>query len=126
MNLSQQLCKVCGIEPRCIDCGQTVSEENPCPDFCSKQKYPDFEIPENFVKLFSSITTIEDFTYSTGCYYIPQIPTYKQCSHLVTPEGDYESESINVIKAFLECVIKCAVKEKNTADYIKRTEWDYE
>lgn len=126
MNLSKQLCEVCGIEPKCINCGRTVSEDNPCPEPCNEQKYPDFTKPENYIKLFSLITTIEDFTYTTGCYYIPYIPSYRQLSHLVTPEGDYESESINTIKAFLECVIKCAVKEKDTADYIKRTEWVYD
>ena len=25
-SLSQQLCKICGIEPKCINCGQTVKE----------------------------------------------------------------------------------------------------
>ncbi len=126
MNLSQQLCGVCGIEPKCIDCGQTVSEDNPCPVPCSKQKYPDFTKSENFVKLFSLITTIEDFTYSTGLYYIPYIPTYKQLSRLATSEGEYESENIDAIKAFLTCVIKCAAKEKDTADYIRETEWVYD
>lgn len=103
MNLSQQLCKACGIE-------QMV----------------DFSKPENFVRLFNLITTIEDYSYRTGLYCIPYIPSYRQLSHLVTSEGDYESESINAIKAFLECVVKCAKGEKDTADYIKRTEWVYD
>ena len=50
-NLSKELCEICGIKPKCINCGQTVSDKNPCPKPCSKQKYPDFEKPENFVKL---------------------------------------------------------------------------
>ena len=50
-NLSKELCKICGIKPKCINCGQTVSEENPCPKPCNKQKYPDFEKPENYKKL---------------------------------------------------------------------------
>lgn len=103
MNLSQQLCKACGIE-----------------------RMVDFSKPENFVKLFSLITTTEDFTYSTSLHYIPYIPSYRQFSRLVTFEGDYESESINTVKAFLECVVKCAKEEKDTADYIKRTEWMYD
>ena len=55
-NLSRQLCEICGIEPKCINCGQTVSEENPCPKPCGEQKYPDFTKPENFVKLLNSPT----------------------------------------------------------------------
>ena len=57
MNLSQHLCETCGIEPKCIDCGQTVSEENPCPVPCTKQKYPDFTKPKNFVRLINLIYT---------------------------------------------------------------------
>lgn len=53
-NLSKYLCKICGIEPKCINCGQTVSSENPCSKPCNKQKYPDFEKTENFVKLLNS------------------------------------------------------------------------
>lgn len=49
--LSQQLCELCGIRPKCINCGQTVSNENPCKMPCDKQKYIDFENPENFVQL---------------------------------------------------------------------------
>ena len=125
-NLSQQLCEICGIKLKlnCINCPQ------PCETACnncsySDLNYPDFENPENFIKLFTIITTIEDFTYSTGLYYIPYIPTYKQLSRLATSEGEYESENIDAIKAFLTCVIKCAAKEKDTADYIRETEWVY-
>lgn len=99
-NLSKELCEVCGIEPKCINCGRTVSEDNPCPKPCSEQKYPDFTKLENFAKLFSLVTTIDAFVYAPEC--------------------------INAIKAFLECVIECAVKEKNIADCIKRTEWVYD
>ena len=103
MNLSQRLCKVCGIE-------RTV----------------DFTKPENFVKLFEAITTVETFVYSTGRYYIPYTSGCCQLSCLMTPYGRYESENSNPIKAFLACVIKCVKKDKGTADYIKRTEWKYE
>ena len=102
-DLSKRLCELCGIE-------QTI----------------DFTKPENFVKLFSLITTIEDFNYLTGLYYIPYMPSYKQLSQLTTSEGEYRSENVNVIDAFLTCVIKCAAKEKDTADYIREAEWVYE
>lgn len=56
-NLSKELCEICGIEPKCINCGQTVSDKNPCPKPCNKQKYPDFEKPGNFVRLVNLIYT---------------------------------------------------------------------
>lgn len=125
-NLSKQLCEICGIKPKlnCINC------PHPCEAACNNCSYsdliyPDFESLENFFKLFSLITTKKDFTYSTGLYYISYIPTYKQLSTLVTSEGEYMSESEDVIKAFLTCVIKCAAKEKDIADYIRKTEWVY-
>lgn len=103
MNLSQRLCKACGIE-------QAV----------------DFTKPENFVKLFEAITTVETFVYSTGCYYIPYTFECCQISCLTTPYGEYKSASTNVIDAFLTCVTRCTTKDKGTADYIKSMEWVYE
>ena len=50
-DLSRQLCELCGIEPKCVNCGQTVSDENPCPKPCDRQKFPDFTKPVNFVRL---------------------------------------------------------------------------
>lgn len=125
-NLSKELCKICGIEPKCVNCGRTVSEDNPCPESCSEKKYPDFEQPENFVKLFKIITTIADYRFRTGRYYISDIPTYKQLSDLSTDFDIYDSQNSDPIGAFITCVIKCVIKEKDTADYIKRTEWIYE
>lgn len=122
--LSERLCKVCGIEPikSCENCS------HPCEVACnncsySELVYPDFE-NKNFAKLYKLITTIEECSFSTGFYYIPYIPTYRQLSCLSTSEGEYECESIDPIKAFLTCVYKCVVKEKDTADYIKETKWE--
>lgn len=126
MNLSQQLCEICGIEPKCINCGQTVSDNNPCPKPCKKQKYPDFEKPENYTKLFALIETIGDFTCTLCFYYINQNLASKKLSHLKTSEGDYENDNINELQAFLTCVLKCVAKEKDTAELIKKTEWKYE
>lgn len=151
-NLSKELCEICGIEPKqfvkdfktrekAARFGRKITgipkyrgnkfdigsyTDNQSIYQVHWKEFPDFEKPENFVKLFSLITTIEDFTYSTGLYYIRQIPTYKQFSCLATSEGEYESENVNAIKAFLTCVIKCAAEEKDTADYIKETEWMYD
>lgn len=136
-NPSKQLCEICGIKPLykvmlngiMLD----ITDDKKLAEISVFKRggvivdtYPDFEQPENFAKLFELITTIEDFTYSTGLYYIPQIPTHKQLSRLATSEGEYESENIYAIKAFLACVVKCVAKEKDTADFIKQTEWVYE
>lgn len=91
-----------------------------------RQNVIDFTSPENFVRLFKLITTLEYYSYDVGNYYIPYIPTFKQISCLRTEEAEYTSENIDPIEAFLTCVIKCAIKEKDTADYIKETEWKYE
>ena len=122
-NLSKQLCEICGIEGKWFE--YTTETTDGCVNLGKKRVFPDFESLENFFKLFSLITTKKDFTYSTGLYYISYIPTYKQLSTLVTSEGEYMSESEDVIKAFLTCVVKCVAKEKDTADFIKQTEWVY-
>ena len=137
-NLSKELCEICGIEPlyrvedleilqteTALHLIQLARKISGYEDIKAEPVYPDFEQPENFAKLFELITTIEDFTYSTGLYYIPQIPSHKQLSRLATSEGEYESESIYAIKAFLTCVVKCVAKEKDTANFIKQTEWVY-
>ena len=135
-NLSIDLCKICGIKPlyKVMLNGimLNITDDKDLAECLAFKNggvivdiYPDFERPENFVKLFELITTIEDFTYSTGLYYIPQIPTTKQLSRLATSEGEYESENVFAITAFLDCVVKCIQKEKDTADYIKNREWLY-
>ena len=65
-DLSRELCEICGIEPKCINCGQTVSDENPCPKPCDKQKYPDFTRPENFVRILElAFTTPKGYILTT-------------------------------------------------------------
>lgn len=142
--LSKQLCELCGIKPKikchpweCPHVGYYKRDKciiNFKPDEeCVKRRdlsgyisYPDFGKPENFVKLFKLITTIEGYVYRTGFYYIKYIPTYKQLSCLSTDEGEYSSENTDPIKAFITCVIKCARAEKDTADYIREAEWVYD
>ncbi len=123
-NLSQKICEACRIEPEkdCTNC------PHPCETACNNCSYgelvyPDFE-NKNFAKLFKLITTIEEFSFGTMLCYIPQILSYRQLSRLSTPEGDYESENTDPIKAFLSCVFKCVVKEKDTANCIKRGKWE--
>lgn len=65
-NLSQQLCKICGIEPQIhfVDCGtpECMAEEYrqcfKCPEASPIEIYPDFEQPENFVKLEEIMLTV--------------------------------------------------------------------
>lgn len=114
-SLSRKICELCKIKPKMI-------QDYELNDIVI---YPDFENNNNnFVKLFNLITTIEDFSFRTGFYCTPYIPSYRQLSCLSTPDGEYESENIDPIKAFLTCVFKCCYEEKDTADYIRETNWE--
>ena len=123
--LSKQLCKICDIPfERHIDNCRVVDNDG---DLCEQYvEILDFGTPENFVKLFKLITTLEDCDFDTGLYYMPHIPSYQQSSCLSVERNIYHSGNPNPIKAFIECVIKCAKAEKDTADYIKEQEWSYE
>lgn len=112
-SLSRKICEVCGIKPKVIQDYELNDIE----------VYPDFE-NKNFIKLFKLITTIEDYSFRTGFYCIPYIPSYRQLSCLSTPDGEYESQNIDPIKAFLTCVFNCCCKEKDTANYIRGKKWE--
>lgn len=68
-NLSQKLCEICGIEPRMyfVDCGtpECMAEDYrqcfKCPEATPIEIYPDFEQPENFVKLLELKIHFNDF-----------------------------------------------------------------
>lgn len=113
--LSEQLCKICGIKPLDNESAYFTGRLGLLPDFENNSN--------NFVKLFELIVTIETFSFSTGYYYIPYIPTYRQISSLFTPGGEYASYCTDPKKAFLICVIKCVTKEKDVADLIKKQNW---
>lgn len=123
--LSKQLCDICNIPfERHIDNCRVVDNDG---DLCEQYvETLDFGKPENFVKLFKIITTIGDYRFRTGRYYMSNIPTYKQLSDLLTDFDIYDSQNSDPIGAFITCVIKCAKAEKDTADYIKEQEWHYE
>lgn len=138
--LSQQLCELCGIEPKILyksksnlssgTCWKTREEykNSACNQSWSETentRYPDFEKPENFVKLFNLITHIEDFHFATGQTYISCIPIYRFSSYLTTESNQYESYSNDVVKAFLECLIEHVKEDKDTAEYIASEEWEY-
>lgn len=123
--LSKQLCDICDIPfERHIDNCRVVDNDG---DLCEQYvETLDFGKPENFVKLFKIITTIGDYRFRTGRYYMSNIPTHKQLSDLSTDFDIYDSQNSDPIGAFITCVIKCAKAEKGTADYIKEQEWHYE
>ena len=118
-DLSKQLCELCGIEYE-----KTITDDPEA--FVPYKTTLDFTKPENFVRLFNLITTIEDYSYRTGLYCIRYIPSYRQLSCLSTDENEYESENTDPIQAFITCVINCVRAEKDTADYIREAEWVYE
>lgn len=69
--LSQQICELCGIKPKkvekqCHECG-LIMEECGCFD-CYKEVYPDFENPENFVKLLELEFQYSSFRMDTFSY----------------------------------------------------------
>lgn len=116
-NLSKELCEICGIEPK-------LDGSNPA--LSVQPVYPDFEQPENFVKLFKLITTIEKFRFTTGNFYISSIPSYRQDTALTANDEEYYSSNPDPIQAFITCVIKHCKRDKDTADYIRAEEWKYE
>lgn len=114
-NRSKELCELCGIEPEIIE------------DYDSNEYeiYPDFTQAANFVKLFKLITTLEDFYFGTGNFYISSIPSYRQDTALTADDEEYYSSNPDPIQAFITCVIKHCRRNKDTADYIRETEWVY-
>ena len=123
--LSKQLCELCNIPfERHIDNCRVVDNDG---DLCEQYvEILDFGNPENFVKLFKIIVTMEDYIYQTGYYTC--FSKNNQLSLLTNNLSlyEYESKQSDPIKAFIKCVIKCAKAEKDTADYIKEQEWNYE
>ena len=105
--LSKQLCDICDIPfERHIDNCRVVDNDGDL--FEQYVETLDFGKPENFVKLFKIITTIGDYRFRTGRYYMSNIPTYKQLSDLSTDFDIYDSQNSDPIGAFITCVIKCA------------------
>lgn len=62
-NLSQQLCELCGIKPKLIQINPPMRAEGQeeWADAIVKKVYPDFEKPENFVRLFN-LNYVQDTT----------------------------------------------------------------
>lgn len=109
-NLSKQLCELCGIEGKCVNCGQTVSDENPCPKPCDRRKYPDFTKSENFVRLFNLTLPIR------GISTIAEFVTFEYLT--ITDSKDFLKK---LIKAIQE-----PYTENEVIKAIREAEWVYE
>lgn len=122
--LSKKLCKLCNIPfERHIDNCRVVDNDG---DLCEQYvETLDFGKPENFVKLFKIIVTMEEFIYQTGYY--TAFSTNKLLTLLTNNFSldEFESTNPDPIDAFIECVIACVKNDKDMADYIKRQEWIY-
>lgn len=115
-NLSRQLCEICGIEPKIIE------------DYDSNEYeiYPNFEQPENFVKLLeivskkSSVSFCHNGTYF-GCsihYFIADIF-----------EADTGTIPHNLLNTLLKQHLRNPCKPKlleQLKQSIREAEWDYE
>lgn len=115
-NLSKELCEVCGIEPkrvekRCKEC-DLIMEECGCFD-CYKEVYPDFEQPENFVKLLEIINKKICIGALLICnlYY----------------EYSFVKEFLRLLKRFLNGELECGESIINEIKQaIKKEEWIYD
>lgn len=115
--LSQQLCELCGIEPK-IECGFNCPYHDEEAPVCSYQQennkcyeqYPDFEKPSNFVKLLE----IPMFGYSIGYFVFNRWETCNRedfISNLISLIDEYEREKIDYSKHFIKA--------------IKNADWEY-
>ena len=109
-DLSKQLCELCGIEAKCVNCGRTVSDENPCPKPCDKQKFPDLTKPENFVRLFNLTLPIR------GISSIAEFVTFEYLT--ITDSKDFLKKLIKSIQE--------PYTDNEVIKSIREAEWVYE
>lgn len=112
-NLSQQLCELCGIEPKILyksksnlssgTCWKTREEykNSACNQSWSETentRYPDFEKPENFVKLL-------EIYHQNDCY----IDTY-----------NFIAEGVHsFVEAFLRCIVDILSRDMDDLEIIE-------
>lgn len=116
-NLSQQLCKICGIEPQIhfVDCGtpECMAEEYrqcfKCPEASPIEIYPNFEQPENFVKLLELNVDGVSLWWTINCAGVlcnENLPAYRR-------------EFLNLVCRFIK-------NKEYIKQAIKNEEWVYE
>ena len=123
-NLSNELCEICGIEPKWIKYETETTDG--CINLGSKKVYPDFEQPENFVKLLeivskkSGVSLCHNGTYF-GCsihYFIADIF-----------EADIGTIPHNFLNTLLKQHLRNPCKPKlleQLKETIRAEEWKYE
>ena len=127
-NLSKELCEICGIEPkrvekRCKECN-LIMEECGCFD-CYKEVYPDFEQPENFVKLLEIVSKKSSVSFChNGIYFACDIHYF--CTEVF--EADKGSIPHNFLNTLLKQHLRNPCKPKlleQLKQTIRETEWMY-
>lgn len=83
--------------------------------------YPDFEEPDNFMKLFRMITSIKDYKL---------IMTEESIALIIYDEKLFEGIHMNVprinsVKSFLQVINVVAQERKEIAGLIKNARWKY-
>ena len=128
-NISKELCEICGIEPkkvekRCKECNLNM-EECGCFD-CYKEIYPDFEQPENFVKLLEIVSRRSSVSFChNGSYF--------GCSIHYYFKDIFEADKGNIQHNFLNTLLKQDLRNpckpkllEQIKQSIREAEWGYD
>lgn len=128
-NISKELCEICGIEPkkvekRCKECNLNM-EECGCFD-CYKEIYPDFEQPENFVKLLEIVSRRSSVSFChNGSYF--------GCSIHYYFKDIFEADKGNIQHNFLNTLLKQDLRNpckpkllEQIKQSIREAEWVYD
>ena len=128
-NISKELCEICGIEPkkvekRCKECNLNM-EECGCFD-CCKEIYPDFEQPENFVKLLEIVSRRSSVSFChNGSYF--------GCSIHYYFKDIFEADKGNIQHNFLNTLLKQDLRNpckpkllEQIKQSIREAEWVYD
>ena len=114
-NLSKELCEVCGIEPK------TTEDYN----LNEYKAYPDFEQPENFVKLLEIISKKSSVSFChNGTYFGCSIHYF--CTEVF--EADIGTIPHNFLNTLLKQHLRNPCKPKlleQLKQAIRETEWVY-
>lgn len=115
-NLSKQLCKICGVKPKIIE------------DYDSNEYefYPDFEQPENFVKLLEIVSKKSGVSFCHN-------GTYFGCSIHYFIADIFEADIGTIPHNFLNTLLKQHLRNpckpkllEQLKEAIRAEEWKYE
>lgn len=114
-NLSKELCKICGIEPITFDY-----------ELAFRKIYPDFEQPENFVKLLEIVSRRSSVSFChNGSYF--------GCSIHYYFKDIFEADKGNIQHNFLNTLLKQDLRNpckpkllEQIKQSIREAEWEYD